>query len=166
MTTDTLPAADVRRVEWGRHVQQQGALVALVALLLFGALRYDNFLGANIESVLVDDVKYGLVALGMTLVIMTGGIDLSVGSVVLLGGVVAAQTGEHGLVVAFAAGTAAGLAVGLLNAVLITRAHLQPFVATLATLLFNRGLRLWRADGAPVATPAGDGFHRWVIFGV
>lgn len=155
-----------RRAEIGRRIQTQGALVALVLLLVFAALRYDNFLGQNITDTLTSDVKFGLVALGMTLVIMTGGIDLSVGSVVFLGAVVAAQLGSAGLQVAFAGAVAAGALIGLVNALLITRIRLQPFVATLATLLFTRGLSLSLAHGSPAATLGGSGFRDAAVAGV
>ncbi len=155
-----------RRIEVGRRIQQQGALVALVALLVFAGLRYDNFLGQNITDMLVGDVKFALIALGMTLVIMTGGIDLSVGSVVFLGAVVAAQLGGSGLAVSFLGATAAGALIGLVNALLITRVGLQPFVATLATLLFTRGLSLSLAGGRPTSTAGGSGFRDATVAGV
>ena len=155
-----------RRVEIGRRIQQQGALVALVLLLVFASLRYDNFLGQNITDMLVGDVKFGLIALGMTLVIMTGGIDLSVGSVVFLGAVVAAQLGGSGLGVSFAGAIGAGAAIGVVNAVLITRVGLQPFVATLATLLFTRGLSLSLAGGRPASTAGTSGFRDATVAGV
>jgi ribose transport system permease protein len=148
-----------RRMEIGRRIQQQGALVALALLLVFAATRYDNFLGQNITDMLVGDVKFGLIALGMTLVIMTGGIDLSVGSVVFLGAVVAAQLGNSGLAASFGGAVGAGALIGVVNAVLITRVGLQPFVATLATLLFTRGLSLSLAKGAPASTSGGSGFR-------
>ena len=70
----------------------QGVLIALVALILFGWLRYDHFLGLfNISSVLRYQSMSALVALGMCFVIMTGGIDLSVGATVAFGSVVAAM---------------------------------------------------------------------------
>src|SRR5712691_6222991 len=102
-------------------LRNQGALVALCALVAFGALRYGVRFseGYNPHSLLSDDAKYGFVALGMTFVIMSGGIDLSVGSVVALGGVVAAKMSGHGLLVGLLAGVAAGLAVGAVNGLLV-----------------------------------------------
>jgi len=155
-----------RRAEIGRRVQQQGAPVALVLLLVFAAVRYDNFLGQNITDMLVGDVKFGLIALGMTLVIMTGGIDLSVGSVVFLGAVVAAQLGSSGLGISFVGAIGAGAVIGAVNAALITRVGLQPFVATLATLLFTRGLSLSLAGGKPASTAGGSGFRDATVAGV
>src|ERR671921_976356 len=126
-----------RRVRVGLLLQRQGALIALVLLVLFGALRYgERFAtGYNLSSFTGDTAKYGLVALGMTFVIMTGGIDLSVGSVVALGGVVAIEVSEHGLLPGLLAGILAGAAVGALHGFLITGLKLQPFIVTLATLL-------------------------------
>src|SRR3954451_16735838 len=125
------------RVRVGLLLQRQGALIALVILIVFGVLRYgERFAtGFNLSSFTGDTAKYGLVALGMTFVIMTGGIDLSVGSVAALGGVAAIKVSEHGLLAGLLVGIAAGAAVGALNGVLITRLKLQPFIVTLATLV-------------------------------
>src|SRR3954468_18543013 len=115
MTTTTAEPSAGRRVQVGLLLQRQGALIALVILVVFGALRYgENFAtGFNLSSFTGDTAKYGLVALGMTFVIMTGGIDLSVGSVVALGGVVGVEVSAHGLAAGLLAGTAAGAAVGV-----------------------------------------------------
>jgi ribose transport system permease protein len=154
----------------GALLQRQGALIALVTLAIFGALRYgERFAtGYNVRSLLADDAKYGLVALGMTFVIMTGGIDLSVGSVAALGGVVAIDVGRHGFFPGLAAGLAAGAAVGVVNGLLITRLRLQPFIVTLAMLLAARGLALTLADTrAAVATGAGyQGLSHWAVLGL
>src|ERR1700733_5856928 len=91
----------------------QGVLITLAALVLFGWLRYDNFLGLfNISSVLRYNSMLALVALGMTFVIMTGGIDLSVGSTAALGSVVSALLSPYGALVGTAGGVAAGLVIG------------------------------------------------------
>src|SRR3982751_6186041 len=75
----------------GVVLQRHGVLIALIALVAFGALRYDGFLSAyNVASVLRFNSMFGLVALGMCFVIMTRGIDLSVGSVAALASVIAA----------------------------------------------------------------------------
>jgi len=87
----------------------QGVLIALAALILFGWLRYDNFLGLfNISTVLRYNSMFALVALGMCFVIMTGGIDLSVGSTAALGSVVSALLIPYGALAGAAGGVAAG----------------------------------------------------------
>ena len=84
-----------------------------MALILFGWLRYENFLGAfNVLSVLRYNSMFALVALGMCFVIITGGIDLSVGSTAALGSVVAALLSPYGVLPGLLGGLAAGLAVG------------------------------------------------------
>ena len=171
-TTVTTPgrATPGRRVRAGLLLQRQGALIALVILVVFGALRYgEKFAtGFNLSSFTGDTAKYGLVALGMTFVIMTGGIDLSVGSVVALGGVVAIKVSDHGLLPGLLAGTAAGAAVGVLNGLLITKLKLPPFIVTLATLLAIRGLALTLA-GTRAAVAAPGGFQKlgnWSLLGL
>jgi ribose transport system permease protein len=163
-------ASPGRRVRVGLVLQRQGALIALVILVVFGALRYgERFAtGYNLSSFTGDTAKYGLVALGMTFVIMTGGIDLSVGSVVAVGGVVAVKVSEHGLLPGLLAGVAAGAAVGVLNGFLITTLKLPPFIVTLATLLGVRGLALSLAHTrAAVAAPGGfQKLGDWSLLGL
>jgi galactofuranose transport system permease protein len=154
-------------------LQTQGAVITavLAALLVVGALRYGSEFatGFNAQSVLADDAKYALVALGMTLVIMTGGIDLSVGGVALLGGVVAAQQSGRGFLLAALAGLAVGTAAGLVNGLLVTRLRLQPFIVTLATLLMARGLAGQLSHDAGVTADASSGFQglsTWSVLGL
>lgn len=170
-TADTPASTSVdRRIQVGLLLQRQGALIALVILILFGALRYgsDFATGYNLSSFTGDTAKYGLVALGMTFVIMTGGIDLSVGSVVALGGVVAIKVSQHGLLAGLPSGIAVGAAAGVLNGFLITRLKLPPFIVTLATLLAIRGLALnLAATRAAVAAPGGfQKLGDWSLLGL
>ena len=165
------PGRGDSRARFASLLQQQGALIALIVLVVFATLRYgENFAtGYNVQSLLADDAKYALVALGMTLVIMTGGIDLSVGSVAALGGVTAAKLSGMGFVPATLTAVLVGAAVGSVNAVLITRFRLQPFIVTLATLLAARGLALNVADvKAAVADPSSgfQGLASWALLGL
>ena len=125
--------------------------VALLALIVFGALRYANFVSAyNLSSFLGYNSMFVLISVGMCLVIMTGGIDLSVGTVAALASVVAAQLSPNGLAVALPAGVAAGLAAGALNAGMIAGLRLPPFMATLATMLAAKGAALWLSENRAV----------------
>lgn len=147
------------RVAAATMMQRQGAVIALALLLLFGSLRYDGFLTEqNLLSVLGSNATIGLLALGMAFVIMSGGIDLSVGSVLALGSVVSAHASGAGVLGGLAAGVAAGAAIGLLNGVLIAKLDIQPFVVTLATLLGARGLALTFADNRSVDVSFEAGF--------
>src|SRR3954464_13364634 len=170
-TVDTPGGASTgRRVQAGLLLQRQGALIALVILVVFGVLRYgsDFATGYNVSSFTGDTAKYGLVALGMTFVIMTGGIDLSVGSVAALGGVVGIKVSERGLLPGLLAGIAAGAAVGAVNGLLITRLRLQPFIVTLATLLAVRGLALTLAGTRAAVAAPGDfqELGNWSLLGL
>ncbi|HEY8383342.1 MAG TPA: ABC transporter permease [Microvirga sp.] len=142
-----------------RSISRHGVLLALIALVLFGWARYDNFLGAfNVLSVLRYNAMFALVALGMAYVIMTGGIDLSVGSTAALGSVVAALLSPYGAVPGLLGGVAAGLFIGAVNALVITRLNILPFIATLATMLAASGLALLLAGNQSVSVSYETGF--------
>jgi galactofuranose transport system permease protein len=102
-------------------------------------------------SVLRYNSMFALIALGMCFVIMTGGIDLSVGTVAAMASVVSALLSPYGLIPALLAGTAAGTAVGLVNGVLVTRLGILPFIATLATMLAASGTGLLLAGNQSVS---------------
>ena len=140
-------------------IGRYGVLLALMALIVFGWLRYDNFLGAfNVLSVLRYNSMFALVALGMCFVIITGGIDLSVGSTAALGSVVAALLSPFGVLPGLLGGLAAGLAVGACNAFIITRLAILPFIATLATMLAASGCALLLAGNQSVSVSYESGF--------
>ena len=133
-------------------LSSQGVLIALALLLLFGWLRYDNFLDIfNISTVLRYNSMFALVALGMCFVIMTGGIDLSVGSTAALGSVVSAMLSAQGMLIGTLGGVAAGLCVGLLNGFIIVRLRILPFIATLAAMLAANGSALLLAHDQTVS---------------
>lgn len=108
-------------------------------------------------------VGVAIAALGMTLVIASGGIDLSVGSVVALSSVVGALALERGWPVlgAAAAAIAAGAACGMYNGLLIAGLGLPPFIATLGTLGFFRGFAKWLSSSSPVS-PDARGLNAYV----
>lgn len=136
-----------------------GVIFALAALILFGALRYDNFLSPyNILSFLRYNSMFALIALGMAFVIMTGGIDLSVGGVAALSSVVAAMLSMHSWWAGLAGGVGAGLAFGLMNGLIITRLKIQPFIATLAAMLAAYGTALLLANNQSVSVSYDTGF--------
>src|SRR6218665_4009886 len=146
---------------WKRRIQSQGALATLALLLLFGGLRYDEFLGTqNIAFLSASTSKFGLIAIGMAFVIMSGGIDLWVGRVGVLARVVAAQLSHHGVIPAMLGGVAAGLLAGLFNGIAIARFKLMPFVVTLCTFLAARGLALVISNRETVAISYETGFDQ------
>jgi ribose transport system permease protein len=118
-------------------------LIALVALLLLGVTRYEHFLSAyNVTSFWRYNSMFLLISIGMAFVIITGGIDLSVGTVAAMSSVVAALASPYGGWVAVLAGAGAGLLVSVLNGIIITRLKILPFITTLATSLGAHGLGL------------------------
>lgn len=140
-------------------LSSQGVLIALAALILFGWLRYDHFLGLfNISTVLRYNSMFALVALGMCFVIMTGGIDLSVGATAALGSVVSALASPYGMLAGALAGIAAGLVIGVLNGLIIVRLRILPFIATLATMLAANGAALLLAQDQSVSVSYDSGF--------
>ena len=133
-------------------LSSQGVLIALALLILFGWLRYDNFLGLfNITTVLRYQSMFALVALGMCFVIMTGGIDLSVGTTAAFASVVSAILSPYGLLPGLLGGLGAGLLVGAVNGFMVTRMKIQPFIATLAGMLMASGTGLLLAHNQSVS---------------
>lgn len=149
----------MNRARLARLVGTYGVLIALAALILFGWWRYDNFLGAfNVTTVVRYNAMFALIALGMCFVIMTGGIDLSVGSTAALASVAAAIASHYGIVPGVAAGVGVGLIVGSINGFLVTRANIMPFIATLATLLAASGAALLLSGQTSVPISSTSGF--------
>ncbi|WP_424927122.1 ABC transporter permease [Amaricoccus tamworthensis] len=130
---------DLRRfLQGGGH--SFGVWVALVAMILFGLLRYENFGSAyNISSFLNYNAMFIVISVGMCFVILTGGIDLSVGSVAAFTSVIAAYLSPFGIEVALPGAVLAGLAIGCLNAIFVVAMRIPPFIATLATMLGAKG---------------------------
>ncbi|PBC09469.1 ABC transporter permease [Mesorhizobium sp. WSM3859] len=149
----------MNRARLVRIIGTYGVLIALAALVVFGFLRYDRFLSFyNVMTLLRYNSMFALVALGMCFVIMTGGIDLSVGSVAALGSVASALASPYGIVPGLAAGIGAGLVAGLINGILVTRANLMPFIATLATMQAASGSALLLAGNQTVSVSYESGF--------
>lgn len=161
MTMDTGSVrGNVMRAKLASFLQQQGALIALVLVVIFATLRYsDRFLNlTNLTNIPLQQSMIGLLALGMTFVILTGGIDLSVGSLVAVAAVISAELSGHGLIVALAGGVAASAALGLVNGLVIAKARIQPFIVTLAMMMAARGLVLVYTGEKSVRVPAEPSF--------
>lgn len=161
--------ADALR-QWIGDRSTSGAFLALVLLLAANILFVPNFATAsNAWNILLQVSPVLLVSVGMTLVIATGGIDLSVGSVMALGAALAATQMEHGPAVAIVAGLLGALAVGLLNGWLVAAFQIQPIIVTLATLIAVRGVaQVVSHDGQLVTidAPAFLAFGRGHVGGI
>jgi ribose/xylose/arabinose/galactoside ABC-type transport system permease subunit len=145
-TTDAqqLPTSRVTAAERiATLAQRHGALAVLMLALLGSALAFPSFAGPdNLAGIAIQSSTLIIIALGMTFVIISGGIDLSVGSVFALGGVLAAWASQWGTLPALLLPLAVCAAIGLANGLIIARTGLAPFIVTLASLLGARGLLL------------------------
>jgi ribose transport system permease protein len=151
------------RAKIGSFIQQQGVLVMLILVCLIATFRYDAFLTPeNLLNVLRQNSMLGLVALGMTFVILTGGIDLSVGSLMAVAGVIAAYLAPYGLILALLGGVAATTLLGLTNGLIIAKARIQPFIVTLGMMIAARGLALAATNAQNVRVPATATDFAWL----
>lgn len=141
--------------KFGAMMQTFGIGAVFVVICLFFSLSSEFFLTwNNLSNVLRQSSINGILAIGVTYVILTGGIDLSVGSILALAGVVAGSmlTLTAGLPIALglAVGLLVGAACGLVNGILVAFLRLPSFVATLGMLSMARGLTLIFTDGRPI----------------
>jgi len=147
-----------------------GALAALILLVIVNAIVTPNFATtANALNILWQASSVVLVGIGMTLVIGTSGIDLSVGSVMAIAGAVAAVQLAHGVALAIVLALAAAILVGTVNGSLASRVGVQPIVVTLATLIAGRGLAQVLSNGGelvPIRNASFDALGRGALLGV
>lgn len=135
------------------HAGRAGVVLALVALVAALSLSSPFFLtGSNLLNIGVAVALVGVVAAGSTLVMIAGGIDVSVGSTVALSGVSAAKTltATGSVPLALAAGLLVGAAAGLVNGLIVTKLSINPLIATLGTLSVYRGLTFIASDGVAI----------------
>jgi inositol transport system permease protein len=132
-----------------------GLAIALVAISAALSLAHPGFLTVpNLINVARQISINGILAVGVTLVLLTGGVDLSLGSVVALAGVVAASMahpGQYPVAVPVALGVAAGALCGATNGLMVTRGKVPSFIATLGMMTAARGLALVVSNGRPVS---------------
>jgi ribose/xylose/arabinose/galactoside ABC-type transport system permease subunit len=151
-------------------LQRHGALAVLVLVLAVSAFAFDRFLTfRNLENVVAQSSFLGLIAVGMTFVIISKGIDLSVGSLLALGGILAAFSVQVAWPLALIVPVLACGAIGLLNGLLIAKAKMAPFIVTLAALLGVRGLVLAMAGERTIGisdAPVFTWFGRGEILGI
>lgn len=148
----TTPLSRVRNV-LHRYPAVSPAIVLVLAVIVFGLLN-DRFLNpANLSLITQQVAVVGTLAVAQTLIILTAGIDLSVGAVMVLSSMVMAQTSvQLGLpgVLALILGLVVGLAAGAFNGFLVTRLKLPPFIVTLGTLSIFVALTLLYSGGATI----------------
>lgn len=156
--------------------------IVLIVLLVFFSAAAKNFLSMNTALLIGKHVAlYGILAIGMTYVIITGGIDLSVGAIVGLGGMVAGGLIQNGLTlkpfgvtlyfsipVVVLITIILGAIIGIVNGIIITRFNVAPFIATLGMMYIARGLANIHSQGATYSDLKGYeglGNQGWSFFG-
>jgi ribose transport system permease protein len=139
------------------RISEQAPLLVLLALGTAASIASENFLTVfNITNLLQQAAVIAVVTVGMTYVIISGGFDLSVGSVVALSGCLATQTMLHfGIAAGVVVGCATGATVGLINGLVITGLGVNPFIATLGSMVLVRGIALIITQGAPIVGDEG-----------
>ncbi len=147
-----------------------GVLIGFAAVILFFAVSSPTFLTlGNITNMLVNNVALlAMVALGMTIVIASGGIDLSVGTAVDLASMVfiMLMAAGHGLMVGLLGAIAVAAVVGAVNAILITRLRISPFLATLGVLFIGQSVQQLSSDGGnPIYLFSSDMAHKFSFIG-
>ncbi len=138
-----------------KYLRRYQSIIGLILFSIIISLLNDRFLTwGNILNVLRQTSINSIIAAGMTFVILTGGIDLSVGSILAFSGAVAAMLIGAGYpaIVAVIGALLVGTTVGFLNGLVISKGNLQPFIVTLATMTIFRGATLVFTDGRPIST--------------
>lgn len=142
------------RAQIGSFFYRYGIYIAFLILVVVLAITSPSFLTLqNILNVLRQSSIIGIIAIGMTFVIIKGGIDLSVGSILGFSAVVAtsfAHPGEYPLIVPILMGLLVGLGCGLVNGLIIAKWNVAPFIVTLGMLTAARGMTLVYTDGKPI----------------
>ncbi len=151
--------------------RESGGLVVLLVAVGALTLASDEFLtGNNLANLARQVAIFGIIAVGQLVVILTAGIDLSVGSVLGLSGASTAQLLVAGMPIlpAFLIGVAIGAGLGIVNGLLVTRAKLPPFIATLGMLGIARGIVLVTTDAQTIQglPPAFQAIANGTVFGV
>lgn len=155
------------------YLGKLGPLLALIVLVILVTIVNPNFIApTNLLNLLRQVSTNALIAFGMTFVIITGGIDLSVGSTLALSSALMAGSIAAGMdpIIAMILSLVVGTVFGAVNGLLITKGNMAPFIATLATMTIYRGLTLVYTDGNPI-TGIGDSFifkfvGRGYLFGI
>ena len=147
-----------KNINFKALLEEYKSLIGLVILIgIVGILSPSFFTVANLLNVLRQTSINGVIAAGMTFVILTGGIDLSVGSILGFSGAVAASCLASGqsMFVTIILTLVIGSGVGLINGIIISKGKLQPFIVTLATMTILRGATLVFTDGKPISLGSG-----------
>lgn len=168
MATATNSASTTPSV--GQVMLKHSTIIVFVVIFLIASLTAERFfMPGNLMNILRQSAILGIVACGMLMVILTGGIDLSVGSLLALCSVVTALAVEqYGLAVGLIAGILSGAVAGMATGLLVALGKMAPFVASLVMMTVARGVALILSSGNPIRinSPALDSFGTGALFSV
>lgn len=141
------------KLSLSRLYDRFGVLVVFVLLFAVSCMLSDRFLQtSNLFNILRQISMFGILSVGMTFVIVSGGIDLSVGSIIALVCVITANmVNDHGIIPAILVALLVGALVGLINGVGIAYGKLQPFIMTLGTMYMASGAASIYTNGTPIS---------------
>ena len=150
-----------------RLIEQKTLIALILMIIVVSLLNPYFFTTGNILNILRQTAVNAVIAVGMTMVILTAGIDLSVGSILALCGAISANliASELPVVVAIGAALGAGAIVGAVTGVIIAKGKVQAFIATLVAMTLVRGLTLVYTDGRPISTGFTDVADTFAIIG-
>jgi len=159
-------------MQYINNIRQYGLLIVFGLICLLISLITPQFLTVSNLTIIVTQISINaLLAFGETFVIITGGIDLSLGSIVAVTGVTSAMLAHpdsYPVLIPIVMGLLAGLLMGVFNGFIITKSKIAPFIVTLGTMTIGRGLALILSDGRPVSNLS-DSFNylgSGTIFGI
>ncbi|XOY29196.1 ribose ABC transporter permease [Proteus cibi] len=167
MSTNSMPAS--KRWFSKAWLLEQKSLIALLLLIIVVSTLSPNFFTLNnIFNILQQTSVNAIMAVGMTLVILTSGIDLSVGSLLALTGAVAASMvgADINALVAVVGALALGAAIGGVTGIIVAKGKVQAFIATLVMMLLLRGVTRVYTDGSPINTGFSDNADLFSWFGI
>ncbi len=151
-----------RKIHFFDFFRRYGIHIGLILMIVVTALASDVFLRpSNLINILRQVSINGILAVGMTMIIISGGIDLSVGSIIGVVGYTVATTMQYGFFPAILAGLCVGALFGLVNGLLITKIAIPPFVATLGTMVAGRAIVVVLTGGYPLI-PVDDPIFQWI----
>lgn len=155
----------LKDLDYKKILIDNAVLIGLILLVIFVISMDVTFISfGNLMNVLKQMSVNGLIALGMTLIILTGGIDLSVGSMLALVGAITADLLVKGVPVPIALliGLMIGILLGLFNGLLVQKGKLQPFIATLGTMSAYRGLTMVYTSGRSISSLSDSALFKFI----
>ncbi len=168
-TMNAVPATGASRFKINKEFlfEYKSGIALLVFMLVVSIISPSFFSSSNLLNILRQTSVNAIIAVGMTFVILTSGIDLAVGSILALTGALAATLigMDFGLMAVVTITVAAGAGLGCLSGAIISKGKVQPFIATLATMTLLRGVTMVFTNGRPVSTFGGSASEAFSAIG-